>query len=190
MNEILTQLFGDAVTDELLSRFNAELGKRFVAKADYNTKLEEIKTLKKKQEDLEGKISEMTESASSNEDYKSQLEALQKQIKDAEIAAQKEAEEKALTDAIVSVFGDAKFTSDYVRNGLIADMKAEIQKPENKGKGYAEIYAALTKDKEGIFQNPNPPADMGGMGGIPPKTSDLDDLDMAAYIAARNQQKG
>ena len=35
MNEILTQLFGDAVTDELLSRFNAELGKRFVAKADY-----------------------------------------------------------------------------------------------------------------------------------------------------------
>ena len=63
-----------------------------------------------------------------------------------------------MTDAIIATFGDKKFTSDYVRNGIIADMKTEIAKPENKGKGYNEIFETLTKDKEGIFANPNPPA--------------------------------
>ncbi len=42
MKNILTQLFGDLVTDEAMSQFNKELGLKFVAKADYNSKLEEI----------------------------------------------------------------------------------------------------------------------------------------------------
>ena len=45
MKEILKQLFGEAVTDDALKQFNAELGKKFVAKTDYNTKLEVIKSL-------------------------------------------------------------------------------------------------------------------------------------------------
>ena len=71
-----------------------------------------------------------------------------------------------MTDAITAVFGDKKFTSDYVKKGIIADMKEEIAKPENKGKGYSEIFEALTKDKNGIFANPNPPADIPGMGNV------------------------
>ena len=46
MKEILTQLFGEAVTDDAMKQFNAELGKKFVAKADFNAKVEEVKTLK------------------------------------------------------------------------------------------------------------------------------------------------
>ena len=45
MVEVLKNLFGDAVTDEALKAFNEELGKKFVAKSDYNGKLEEIKGL-------------------------------------------------------------------------------------------------------------------------------------------------
>ena len=41
MKEILTQLFGDAVTDDAMKQFNAELGKKFVAKADFNAKVDE-----------------------------------------------------------------------------------------------------------------------------------------------------
>ena len=164
MKDILTQLFGDAVTEDILKQFNAELGKKFVAKSDYNTKLDTIKTLEDGKKELEGKIVKLSDEAKDNADYKKQLENLQKEIKgkeDAEKAAKEDAE---LTDAITAVFGDKKFTSDYVKNGIIADMKAEIAKPENKGKGYTEIFEALTNDKEGIFANPNPPADMTGMG--------------------------
>ena len=89
-------------------------------------------------------------------------------LKDAEtqrIANEKaRQEDETLTNNIVSVFGDKKFTSDYVRNGLIADIKSELKKTENTGKGIKDIFETLTKDKQGIFENPNKPADMPGMG--------------------------
>ena len=91
---------------------------------------------------------------------------INEEIKDKEDADKKAKEDAELTDAILAVFGEKKFTSDYVKNGIIADMKTEIAKPENKGIGYDKIAENLTKDKEGIFANPNPPANMTGMGNV------------------------
>lgn len=119
--------------------------------------------------------------------YKTTISNLENQIKDMpnsddvtklqnEITAMKEAESKriadetakkedeTLTNNIVSVFGNKKFTSDYVKNGLIADIKSELKKSENTGKGIKEIFETLTKDKTGIFENPHQPIDMPGMG--------------------------
>ena len=46
MKDFLTNLFGaEAVTEDNFAKFTAELSKRFVAKADFNSKLEEIKGL-------------------------------------------------------------------------------------------------------------------------------------------------
>ena len=94
---------------------------------------------------------------------KQKFEQLQDKVKQREEADKAAKADAELTQAIVSVFGDKQFTSEYVKKGLIEDMKAEIAKPENKGKGYAELFESLTKDKDGIFANPNPPADMAGM---------------------------
>ena len=76
MKEILTQLFGDAVTDDAMKQFNAELGKKFVAKADFNAKVEEVKTLKGEKKTLEDEVSKLNENANGNEDVKKELEAL------------------------------------------------------------------------------------------------------------------
>ncbi len=102
-----------------------------------------------------------------------ELEALKKQVADfEEKEAQRTAEEKArkedevLTTNILNSFGDKKFASEYAKNGLIADVKAELNKPENKGKGITDIIDNLTRDKDGIFLNPNKPVDMPGMGNI------------------------
>lgn len=119
--------------------------------------------------------------------YKTTITNLENQIKDMpssddvtklqnEITSMKEAEtkriadEKAkqedeiLTNNIISAFGDKKFTSDYVKNGLIVDIKTELSKAENKGKGISEIFESLTKDKSGIFENPNQPTEIPPMG--------------------------
>ena len=90
MKEILTQLFGDAVTDDAMKQFNAELGKKFVAKADFNAKVEEVKTLKGEKKNLEDEVARLNENANGNEDVKKELEALKAKI-DAD-AKQAEAE--------------------------------------------------------------------------------------------------
>ena len=124
---------------------------------------DEINTYKTTINNLENKIKDMPTS--------DDVTKLQKEITDMKEAETKriadenaKREDETLTNNIVSVFGDKKFTSDYVKNGLIADIKSELKKSENTGKGIKEIFETLTKDKTGIFENPNKPTDMPGMG--------------------------
>ena len=123
----------------------------------------EINTYKATITNLESQVKGMPSSDDVTK-LKNEIQAL----KDAEtqrLANEKaKQEDETLTNNIVSVFGDKKFTSDYVRNGLIADIKSELKKTENAGKGIKDIFETLTKDKQGIFENPNKPADMPGMG--------------------------
>ena len=170
----------------------AENGKDIEAEKAKNATLKsENDTLKADKKALEDKITGLKESAKSADEIKNELDVLKADIKKKEDAEKAAAEDAALTEAITAVFGDKKFTSDYVRNGIIADMKTEIAKPENKGKGYTEIFESLTKDKNGIFENPNTPADMTGMGSLDDKgIGDLSSMNMAEYIAARRQMKG
>lgn len=157
----------EGITDEQLKAIldinSADIGK---AKKDYDTIKSENDTLKSDKKTLEDKITELSEKSDTADDYKKQLDDLKADIKKKEDEEKAKAEDNALTEAITSVFSDKKFTSDYVKNGIIADMKLEIAKPENKGKGYAEVFESLTKDKPGIFENPNQPANMTGMGTV------------------------
>lgn len=113
----------------------------------------------------ETEIATLKESSKENDGYKEKFEALDKKIKNQEIEDQKRKEDELLTNNIISVFGDKKFTSDYVKNGLIADIKTEFSKPENKGKGIKDIFENLTKDKEGIFIEPEQPKIKGAIPG-------------------------
>lgn len=184
-------LKGFDIADDVIDKIMAENGKDIEAEKSKVTALKtENETLKNDKTALETKITELTNKANGDADYKKELEALKKSIKEKEDAEKQAKADAELTDAIVASFGDKKFTSDYVKNGLIADMKTEIAKPENKGKGYTEIFDTLTKDKNGIFANPNPPAGIPGMGIVGADAGSLENLDMADYIAARKKMKG
>lgn len=52
MIEFLKQTFGNAVTEEIITQFKSELGKKFVAKADYNTKRDELKDARERIDEL------------------------------------------------------------------------------------------------------------------------------------------
>lgn len=125
---------------------------------------EKNETLTQKLNTYETEIKSLQESSKDTEDWKSKFENLDKKIKEQEAEEQAKKEDETLTNNIITAFGDKKFTSDYVKNGLIADIKAELSKAENKGKGIKEIFDSLTKDKQGIFENPNKPTDMPGTG--------------------------
>lgn len=86
--------------------------------------------------------------------------------KEADRIAREKAEkdEQILTNNILNVFGDKKFSSEYAKNGLMNDIKLELKKEKNKGLGIQEIFDNLTKDRTDIFANPNKVKDMEGMG--------------------------
>ena len=155
MKEILTQLFGDAVTDEAMKQFNAELGKKFVAKADFNAKVEEVKTLKGEKKTLEDEVTRLNENASGNEDVKKELEALKAKI-DAD-AKQAEAErisrEKAESDERLfnEAVGEKKFSHDAIKSHYFNLFRQDLAKEENKGKSAVDILHNLTKDDATAF---------------------------------------
>ena len=154
--EWLKTILGENYTEDIDKKVSAEIGNAFVAKADFVTKNTKLKAAEDTLAQYKAEIETMKASNASAEEYKTKFEQLQADIANKEKEAQDAQADKDLTDSITAVFGDKKFTSDYVRNGLIADMKLEISKPENKGKGYAEIFEGLTKDKAGIFESLNP----------------------------------
>ena len=155
MKDILTQLFGEAVTDDAMKQFNAELGKKFVAKADFNAKVEEVKALKGDKKTLEEEISKLNENANGNEDVKKELEALKAKIeaetKQAEadrIAKEKaESDERLFNEAV----GEKKFSHDAVKSHYFNLFRQDLAKEENKGKSAVDILHALTKDDATAF---------------------------------------
>ena len=155
MKEILTQLFGDAVTDDAMKQFNAELGKKFVAKADFNAKVEEVKTLKGEKKTLEDEVARLNDNANSNEDVKKELEALKAKI-DAD-AKQAEADrisrEKAESDERLfnEAVGEKKFSHDAIKSHYFNLFRQDLAKEENKGKSAVDILHNLTKDDATAF---------------------------------------
>lgn len=155
MKELLTQLFGDAVTDDAMKQFNAELGKKFVAKADFNAKVEEVKTLKGEKKTLEDEVTRLNENANGNEDVKKELEALKAKI-DAD-AKQAEADrisrEKAESDERLfnEAVGEKKFSHDAIKSHYFNLFRQDLAKEENKGKSAVDILHNLTKDDATAF---------------------------------------
>ena len=145
----------------------------------------EINTYKNTITNLENQIKDMP---SSDDVTKLRNEINDMKQKESQRIADEKAkqEDEILTNNIITAFGDKKFTSDYVKNGLISDIKTELSKAENKGKGIKEIFDSLTKDKTGLFENPNQPVDMPGMGeGDNTTPNNLDEMSFEQYKAWR-----
>lgn len=136
---------------ELIDTIMAEHGK-IVTKDK-----EELQTLK-------SQMKELKENSKNADELQAKYDELVKANEEREAKQKAEEEDEILTNNIISIFGDKKFTSDYARNGLLNDIKSELNNPENKGKGIKEIFDSLTKDKNDIFVNPNQFKDMDGMG--------------------------
>lgn len=91
-------------------------------------------------------------------EYKNKYDALMKRLNE-------EKEENDYKQRFESITNGRKFVNDLTREGLYGKFKEALNSDDNKGKTDAEVYEALTKDKN-YYENPNKPADMLGMGHI------------------------
>ena len=155
----------DFLEGEQIDKVMALYGKAITKKdSEIETLKSNVAELEDKVNTYETKINEFNESAKDNADWKTKYEELQTSISEQEAKKKAEEEDKILTNNINALFEGKTFTSEYARNGLLNDIKAGLNKPENKGKGIQDIFEELTKDKTDIFTNPNQIKDMEGMG--------------------------
>lgn len=116
---------------------------------------EKTQELENKVKDYESKIGELSSKAENNTKVQEELDNLKKSIAENEAKAKEKAEDDALTKNITSAFGDKKFVNEYTKNAIIGDIKTALKDSNNAGKSAKDLFEELTKDKEGIFDNPN-----------------------------------
>lgn len=176
--------------DETINKIMAEHGKDIES---YKTRLvdteQKLTGSQGQIAQYETKIAELEKLTAGNAELKRQLDTLNAQIAADREAAQKAQADKDLTDKVIAAFGDRKFVNAYTRDAMIAEVKAALAKAENAGRGIGEIFAELTKDKDGIFANPNP-ADMPEMKDVnlALKREDFEKMGYSARLALRKEQ--
>ena len=110
---------------------------------------------KEKVSQYEAKIKELSSKAEDNTKVQEELDNLKKSIAENEAKAKAKAEDDALTKNITSAFGEKKFVNEYTKNAIVNEIKTALKDSNNAGKSAKDLFEELTKDKEGIFDNPN-----------------------------------
>lgn len=110
---------------------------------------------KEKVKEYESKIADLSSKAETNTKVQEELDNLKKSIAENEAKAKAKAEDEILIKNITSAFGDKKFVNEYTKNAIVNDIKTALKDSNNAGKSAKDLFEELTKDKEGIFDNPN-----------------------------------
>ena len=123
---------------------------------EYKTQLEDNKTTiseLKAQIEKAPKTDEIESLKSKIADYEE---------KEAERTAKQKAKEEddILTKNITEAFGDKKFVNDFTKEAIMNEIKTALKDSANLGKSAKDLFTELTKDRDGIFANPNPIKDM------------------------------
>lgn len=146
--------------------------------ADTEAKKAEIAEIQKKLDEANQQITDFGEKVKELDSKDATVAELQKKLTDyeqkeqARTEAEKTAlEEKELDEKIHAVIGDKKFTSEYVKKGIFNDIKEQLKSDNTIG--IDKAFETLTKDKEGIFVNPNEPVKIPPAGGQPSTKTEM-----------------
>ena len=158
---------GIEVEAEKQSEIRKSLAENYKTINEHNKKIEKLTEQVNTANDTISDLKTQLEDAS-----KIDVEGMQKRLKEFEAAEetrkQNEAaqkENKALKARFSTLKGENKFLNEGTENWIFGEFKNALSLDENKGKSDADIYAAVTKDKN-IYENPNnkfvnPPANLG-----------------------------
>lgn len=142
----------DETIDKIMSEYGKSISNEKAKADDLTSKLEASNT---KIAEYETKITNLEKVSTDSAKVQEELDNLKKSIAENEAKAKAKAEDEILTKNITSAFGDKKFVNDYTKNAIVNDIKTALKDSNNAGKSAKDLFEELTKDKEGIFDNPN-----------------------------------
>ena len=153
------------LTDEQIESIMAEYGRDIQAE---KAKAKDADALSKELETYKAKVAGLEKAAGDSDAVKAELDALKAQVEADKKAADDAKRDADLTAAIESAIpADRKFVNDITRQAVIREIKDALGKPENTGKGAGEIFEAVVKDREGIFQPQQVVTKMGRFHDVP-----------------------
>ena len=108
--------------------------------------------------ELKRELAELKESSKGSDELQKKYDELKSKV-DEESKRKKEEDED---NAILSEIGDKKFVNEYTKKSILSEIKKAQSDKKNEGKSIKDLFKEITKDKEGLFANPNKPIDMSG----------------------------
>ena len=185
MLDWLKAILADAYTEDIDKKISAEIGKSFVARADFNALNAQKKTLDDTLKERDGQIEKLNNSVSDYDTLKTKIQALEQAEQDRKQAALAEKQKTEQLAQFEAAAGNRKFVNDYTKNAIFDSFRAELSKEQNKGKAAADVFKQLTDDKDGIFQSENPTVKTGAMGAV---ATDIDDKQIDAIMGIPSQK--
>ncbi len=161
---------GIELTAEQSTAIGKEVVLNYKTKADYDKQSEKLNTAQSdlsKAQDAVKNISTTFEDKTA-EEWKKEFDRVTGEWKiDKENREKAEKEEKTNTEfaqRFSSITADKKFINDHTKNGVLTDWRKAVESGEYKGKSDAEIYTAITKDTQGLYQGVQQTVLKGGAG--------------------------
>lgn len=146
---------------EVIDKIMAEVGKEKTADKDLIEDLKKSKNdLESKIKTYEGKITELNSKAEDSTKIQKELDDLKQSIASENEKRQAEEKDKTITANILNAINDKKFVNDYTKNSIVSEIKTALSDDKNAGKSIKDLFDDITKDKEGLFENPNKPAEL------------------------------
>lgn len=159
--EFLKELFTEPMTFEQFAKSVSEKGYKIadLSTGEYVSKGKLLEVCEKNKT-LSGEISALKEQALELEKVKGDSEAYKLKVLEYENKEnertkleQKAKEDEILSTAIIASIGDKKFINEYTKNSIVAEIKSKMLAGESD---VNKVLLDITKDKDGIFSNPNP----------------------------------
>lgn len=159
------------LSDEVIAQIQAENGKDIQAEKDKTKKAQDdMAALNAKISEYENKIKDFEKQDAAG--LAEKIKELQKVIDDRKAADDKAIHDKNMSDRLDKVTGEKKYLNEYTRNGILSEFMSAVEDKANAGKSDADLFAQITKDREGIFDSQNKVVEVPGIDPINPGAFD------------------
>lgn len=164
--EILTEI-GVEVPEEKKSDFDKSFSGNYKTIVDYQKQKEKLDTANQSIKELNETIKGYEGTDETIETLKGKVKAYEQAEADRVQAEKDRIADEEMNARITETIGNVEFINEFTKNSIYQAIKDGVKADSTKG--VKSIFEELTKDKEGIFKNPQDPINLpkGGGGGKP-----------------------
>lgn len=129
-------------------------GGEYVAKGKFSDQAKEVESLRAQIKEKDETIASLEKAGGDAKKVAEELERYKQAEADRQKAEREARADQILTAAAAQALEGKEFVNEPTRAHYLAELKKAIADPANKDKSPADLFAAMTKDADGIFKNP------------------------------------